>query len=951
LGANSRKANNLLLLRGRAYKSCTHLRWARRRRASNYYLVFKGTVRSIPVANGIGGSDLENNRNEIPTQSEVLVELAERALSALENIANAASAGLGQKPSGLSAMATINQATAEKVVQSLRDIHQGRELDCRKLMHEPAIARLVIVDDDDNREELYISRAGTVDPVRLKLCSYLSPKGQLASFSVGDYKSVRLPAGTKNFEVIEKATFSPGVFGGEWDSRPAIVHLRDGPPLTIKSLRELLIKEGFSEDEVDELERQLAKDDAANNVVAGLQHSTLTAMQMRLQAILDPYQSEIFRLPLDSRLAILGPPGSGKTTTLIKRLRQKLDFAFLEPDERALVEQPGPSGFDHAHSWLMFTPTTLLKEYVKAAFNKEDVPVTDERIQTWEDYRRVVARRSLPILRSGNRKGMVIRAEPGILKTDTISNQIEWFTAFTAFEQELFLKDLGEAAGHIAIAKDTRIGAIGQQIVAAIERSQGRPSRLISELATILEELQRLASNLRDQSRQSLRRILGMEVRKNPDFLDTLARFIATLTPENEDDLDDPDGDDDEEEAVPVRGLRAAEATFIRALRAKAVSQVNRRASSKTSRNAHVLVWLSDREVSIPSLAEIGSKILLHRAMAQIAKAPSDFVANIPARYRRFRREAVAEGQWYDKVPAAADVDALELDLVILAMFRAAGQIGNDPQLMRRLGDRVPAILDNIGGLRRNQILVDEATDFSPIQLACMAALADPKIESFFAIGDFNQRLTTWGSRSTKELKWLFKDIEIRQVEIVYRQSRKLNEFANRLVSAGEDEATAQLPEFMENEGVSPVLGTGLANRSDLAAWLAMRIREIEQFSQQLPSIAVLVNQESELQPLADALNEALADQTIRAIACPKGQAIGPENDVRVFEVKHIKGLEFEAIFFVDIDTLAKAEPELFERYIYVGATRAATFLGLTCAGGGLPKVLEPLSDFFDGSW
>lgn len=847
-------------------------------------------------------------------------------------------------------MASINQATAEKVVKNLREIHEGRALDCIKLMHEPAIARLVIADENDNQQELYISRAGTVDPVRLKLCSFLSPKGNLASLSVGDGRTIRLPAGPQYFEVIEKATFAP-IFDDSWDSRPAIVHADVGAPLTIKSLRDLLAYAGVGEDEIDELERQLTEADAADNIVRGLQRSALTAMQMRVQPLLDQYQSEIFRLPLDSRLAILGPPGSGKTTTLIKRLRQKLDFAFLEPEERALVEEPGASGLDHAHSWLMFTPTTLLKEYVKAAFNKEDVPVTDERIQTWDDYRRAIARRSLPILRSGNRKGMVIKSGAGILNAETISNQIAWFDAFTAFQQELFLKQLGDAATLLASAEEARIGAIGRQIDAAIGRSQGRPDRLISELATMLEELQRIASGSRDDTRKSLRRFLSIEVRKDDTFLAALARFITTLAPENEDDLDDPDGDDDDEEAVPLSGLRAAEAAFIRALRARAVSEVSKRAPSKTSRNAQVLKWLEERGTEIPTLTDIGSKILLQRAMAQISKAPAEFIAKIPARYRRFRREAHGEGQWYETVPAAADVDALELDLIILAMLRAANQIGDDAQLIRRLGDRAPDIIGVVAGSRRNQILIDEATDFSPIQLACMAALADPRTTSFFAIGDFNQRLTKWGSRSKEELQWLFKDIDIREVQIVYRQSRKLNDFANRLVSAGDHDATAQLPEFMENEGVSPVLGTGLSNSARLAAWLASRIREIEHFSGKLPSIAVLVNQESELQPLADALNDALVDQTIRAVACPKGQAIGPENDVRIFEVQHIKGLEFEAIFFVDIDKLAQSEPELFERYIYVGATRAATFLGLTCSGNELPLALKPIADLLGQGW
>lgn len=883
-------------------------------------------------------------------QSEMLNELAELALAAFENIADAARAGLGVKTSGLGAMASINQATAENVAKSLRNIQEGREFDCTKLLHEPTIARLVIADDDDNREELYISRAGTVDPVRLKLCSYLSPKGQLASYSVGDYKAVRLPAGTKNYEVIEKATFSP-VFGTEWDSQPAIVHSADGSPLTIKSLRELLSKAGFSSDEVDELDRQLAEADAAENVVAGLRRSTLTAMQLRVQPLLDQFQSEIFRLPLNSRLAILGPPGSGKTTTLVKRLRQKLDFAFLDEEERELVAKPGPSSLDHAHSWLVFTPTTLLKEYVRAALNREDVPVTDDRIQTWDDYRRALARRVLPILRSGSRKGMVIRPDLGLLKADTVSNQIAWFDAFTAFQQNQFLKELAEAAARIARTDNARIGAIGRQISAAIERNQGRSSALIFELASILDELQRLAAGSREETRQSLRRILALEVRKDTAFLDGLARFVATLTAENEDELDDPDGEDDEEEAIPLAGRRAAEAAFIRALRARAVSEVNKRAPSKTSRNAQVLAWLDQRGVSLPPLADVGERILLQRAMGRVAKAPADFITKIPARYRRFRREAGAQGQWYEAVPVAADVDALEVDLVVLAMLRAAVQVGDDAQLMRRLGEKAPSILSDIAALQRHQILVDEATDFSPIQLACMVALTDPRTDSFFAIGDFNQRLTKWGSRSTDELEWLLPDIDIRTVDIVYRQSRKLNEFANCLASASPHGASAHLPEFMENEGVAPVLGTSLSDPTQLADWLAKRIRELELFSQQLPTIAVLVNNESELQPVADALNDALTDQAIRAVACPKGQAIGPENDVRVFEIQHIKGLEFEAIFFLDIDKLAKADPELFERYIYVGATRAATFLGMTCSGESLPPSLSRVSGLMESNW
>jgi hypothetical protein len=881
---------------------------------------------------------------------EALKALAEEALGNFALIAEAAYAGLGGKPSGLDSFASINQATAEKVVENLRAIQSGREIDCRRLINEPAIARLIIADDDDNQEVLYVSPAGTIGAVPFAFCSYLSPKGNLASYPVGTYRAIRLPAGAKHYEVLEKTTFAPRLTGDEWDSRPAVIHAENGPPVTIKSLRDLLKQQGYSDDEVDELDRQLAEADARDNVVKGLQRSALTAMQMRVQPLLDQYQSEIFRLPLDSRLAILGPPGSGKTTTLIKRLRQKLDLFFLEPEERELVEQPGPSGLDHAHSWLMFTPTTLLKEYVKAAFNREDVPVADSRIQTWEDFSRTIARRDLPILRTNARSGLVPKSGTGVLAQQTLSNQIAWFEAFSAFQQTLFVSGLQEAAARLAAAQDGRVAAIGQKINESIVRDPVRIENLLFELAARLDELQRLLTASREETRVSLRGTLSLAVRKDKELLGAAARFIATLSPENEDDLEDADAEDDEEEAVPLQGIRAAEAAFYRALRAKAVGEATKRAPTKASRSGQILAWLEARGADLPPLADVGSRIVLQRAMMQISRAPSNFVTKIPARYRRFRREAFSEGQWYAASPVAAEVDPLELDLVILAMLRAARQMSGNGPLMRRLGERAPPILNEAASLQRNQILVDEATDFSPLQLACMAALVDPAIDSFFAIGDFNQRLTRWGVRSKAELEWLFPDIDIRAIDIVYRQSRKLNEFANALLASEDLGEGPKLPEFMENDGFSPVLGTGLGDIDLLAQWLADRIREIERLSG-IPSIAVLVNHEGQLRPLEKALNEALAEQTLRAVAVPKGQAIGPENDIRIFEVQHIKGLEFEALFFVDIDELAKAEPELFERYIYVGATRAATFLGLTCSGDSLPELLGPVSSLFEEGW
>jgi DNA helicase IV len=115
--------------------------------------------------------------------------------------------------------------------------------------------------------------------------------------------------------------------------------------------------------------------------------------------------------------------------------------------------------------------------------------------------------------------------------------------------------------------------------------------------------------------------------------------------------------------------------------------------------------------------------------------------------------------------------------------------------------------------------------------------------------------------------------------------------------------------------------------------------------------VAVLAPSEDAVKPLAEALNRVLEDRNLRAIACPEGRFVGEEKDIRVFDVRHIKGLEFEAVFFVGLDKLVEQEPDLFDKYLYVGATRAATYLGVAVDGASLPAQLQGLSASFALDW
>ena len=100
----------------------------------------------------------------------------------------------------------------------------------------------------------------------------------------------------------------------------------------------------------------VAKD--ASSAREKLKRKVIERLSLRDQPILDRYQGEVFRLPLDRRLVLLGPPGTGKTTTLIRRLAQnRMPETLTEEELEALSAAGLGEVFLHSHSWAMFSPT------------------------------------------------------------------------------------------------------------------------------------------------------------------------------------------------------------------------------------------------------------------------------------------------------------------------------------------------------------------------------------------------------------------------------------------------------------------------------------------------------------------------------------------------------------------------------------------------------------------
>ncbi|MDX2030906.1 MAG: ATP-binding domain-containing protein [Blastocatellia bacterium] len=894
---------------------------------------------------------------DLTSESRQHIEsVASETLELFEKVAKAAKSKLRttREPEA-TVFANVNTMTSGPAMQQLQQIIQADKDSYSVLKGEPAIARVVVEEKEGLQRTYYICRVTPVSDCP-NLASYRSPIGRLASLPVGS--EFALPNGTI-VEVLEQAKLHPSLRGDYWDSRDTVVEADDFGPITIESLRALLRRvDETSRPYENLLEPLLTEESLKANIIEGVRRGVITKMGLRDQPVLDQYQDEIFRLPLNKRLLILGPPGTGKTTTLIRRLGQKLDTEFLDEDEQRLVEKIREmNGADHSSSWVMFTPTELLKQYLKEAFAREGVPASDLRIRTWHDYQRELARNKFGVLRTVSGGGtFVLKESIPSLSAEAMDRPIQWFSDFDEWQRAVFVKELHEAAQALSQEQAPEVRGLGQRLTAILDRAvEASLVSIFEALAAEVINAQRLLSGLKDAIDSRIRNEFNLQLNRNSAFLDEIARFIDGL-PQSQvaeaEEQDDLETEEEEEISVPRTGRTAAINAYMQAARAQSRAHVSGQMLSITSRNGRIIEWLGDRTLSEADQGEIGEKLLIQNRARRFVNPVKRYTAGIPKRYRSFRRLRQEEGKWYSENKIESkDIHPLELDIVLLAILRTSGSLLSRQNVLRDIDSPAWASLKPILELYKNQVLVDEAPDFSPVQLACMAALAHPHIRSFFVCGDFNQRLTTWGTRSEEDLNWVLPDIEKREITFTYRQSGQLNEMARAMITAvGGSIQEIRLPIRVDSEGFSAVLLESASQQATIVNWLADRICEIERFVRQLPSTAILVNSEDEVAPLARELNTALTEHNIKVVPCPQGQVMGQDHDVRVFDVQHIKGLEFEAVFFIGIDRLAGMQPELFDKYLYVGTTRAATYLGITCENV-LPAPIESLRQMFVPDW
>jgi superfamily I DNA/RNA helicase len=141
-------------------------------------------------------------------------------------------------------------------------------------------------------------------------------------------------------------------------------------------------------------------------------------------------------------------------------------------------------------------------------------------------------------------------------------------------------------------------------------------------------------------------------------------------------------------------------------------------------------------------------------------------------------------------------------------------------------------------------------------------------------------------------------------------------------------------------------------DEEEKAEWIAKRVLEVKQKYGFVPSIAVFVADKQDAAELEVLLKDdgRLENNGIDVKDCSSGDNLSAQDMLRIFPLDKVKGMEFEVVFFHNIDKVD--QNDLIDRYLYVGLSRATFYMAVT-SNPIKDEKLEDLSEQFkkEGKW
>ena len=718
-----------------------------------------------------------------------------------------------------------------------------------------------------------------------------------------------------------------------------------------REAEELRIKEELRRKEEEEIQRLEDERRIAEEKLVEAGESYRSGLEMRYQEVPDisQTQAKVSHLYDGVTLVIDGGPGTGKTTTSIGRLKFLIDPVLAEHETCTLsdsqISQITDPSTVKSH-WIFISPSDLLAQYLRSALSAEGLA---NDIANVIPYLKFLSNNLLEYnitrIPSGKKPPFAkLRPEDPRSSRVLISNGKKTVNLFDKYLREQIAKPFIKAASLKTTDFDWHQCAVGIQYFC-------RQMKTIDSLMGIARILQDLRENdqervktLTEEMNQSIQRVSNRILKKvmaDEETFEYLKLLFDDWDNINEtaDETDEVDIIEEEETAVEVESIEGRVFQRLKTL-VKNLGIRKFDTSYSLKKKDREFYDLVKQHVDSEDLEDTASLAWFNRNFGSLCRGVENIMIRPILRlYKNFRREQLKEASSPYNLEMLKDIvssnknRSLHHDEQSLLL----GFINN---LMGDFRKRYPGLF----GSFRNQfaqaynrsvkyvIGVDEASDYSELDYWCIKSFSHPDFSAITLCGDIMQGLGSNGISSWDVLReWVFPKQDVFTLNTSYRQCPALLEVSRQMYL---DDQGHEAPYTCHDteKPMAAALAYVSRNENKKIDWLARRIYQVyDHFGNAggLPSVAVFINDDENAAEFVEKLrnNEYLENYDVDDCTDNKQ---GRGDSIRVFHLSKVKGLEFEAAFFHNIDSLKMADKGLLRRHLYVGISRAVSHLGAT---------------------
>lgn len=713
---------------------------------------------------------------------------------------------------------------------------------------------------------------------------------------------------------------------------------------------------------------------------------------LRYQPMLDISQDDAKRSHIYDGVPIVisGGPGTGKTTTVIQRLKFLLDRDALNKDDDGYDSPLTHEQIDfltdpHEYNsrWLFFSPTDLLLYYLRNNMNEEGLNATDENTRTLPKFRQIIMRDySLfdPTKDGPFKNYKSIKGEDKL-----IVDPMKVISEFEKFCVDYLKRNIGQSV----ILQTSQYG--WHHLALRIKSVCSNYNDI-----TTIEALVRLFYSLKESERENVKLIeeelkqllnsesikLKQSISKDNDKLSAIHELFEKWKKENKQSVDNEDEmlDDEEEEIMETFSKQEFEAQLFsqikQLLRGISLKKIDGKIKL-SKRNNEFLACIENVISDDIKFIEIGEKAWFVKNFASLCSGiESNILRRIPAIYKQFRKNILEESE-KNAVNVGSDLIYMSSPLYVDELLAKIIKKDKNKHLHTDEQNLLVGFINNLlfninkkfrllfNELNHRYVIaykkhvkpvigIDEATDYSLLDYYFMISFRYYDFSSITLSGDIMQGLSSNGIRSWKDLKdTVLPNLEIRPLNISYRQLPTLLDMARDMYKDDQGEYPAYYSDKEKSDDEPKPLLYISDDEEEKAVWISNRILDIyNAYNKELPSVAIFVGEDVNIKDFIDRIVDLDILNGIEIVDCSGNTALQNKEVVRVFRLHEVKGMEFEAVFFYNIDQAIKGHSiDLMRRYLYVGVSRATSHLAATmCSGDGEEDIIK----YFDAkmeSW